>query len=223
MVYLDPDVLINLGDNCGGTDGYKSTALVTDLVRSFFPNKPFLACLGNHDYWKLGKNSKRPSLEDFVKNLESIKSLFKENKIHFFDTDGPYRHEDFYGFVFFGHSLWYGNSNPPTNDFMYLPHHIEGDTNGYLQRSAYKAVLDATESLREDDIYRIFCSHFPVVCFNNEFDYLFGGSPSFGDNLKNKFNVYKFFNGHAHQRHEGPLRYESGSDYGNPGFIIINL
>jgi len=219
MVFDDLDILINLGDNCGGLDGARSTQTITNLVREYFPQKPFISCLGNHDYWCSNPKKSNPSPARSEENIAKIKQVFTENKVHFLDTDGPYRQD---GVCFVGHSLWYGQ-DANTNDLRWMPHALDGNTHQHMRIKSYREVFENLDKLLPSDTQIVFCSHFPIVEFKNHLDITYGGPKSLGDTLQEQYNIQTFLNGHAHQRHEGPLRYESGSDYGKPEYIIVPL
>lgn len=217
-----PDLIINLGDNCGAENGAKSTKQLTGKVRKVFPSTPFVSCLGNHDYWTKGEDA-RPSPEQFHNNYRSICETFKKHKVHFLDEDGVYRNPHFPGYAVAGHSLWYGHSSPPTNDGRWMPWGLDGDTHRYMQRKSYSQLFDSLETLTSEDTTRIFCSHFPVVNFRGADDELYSGPLSLGSSLEREFAFTKFLCGHAHQLHTGPLRYETGSDYGTPRHLILDF
>lgn len=217
-----PDVLLQLGDFCGGMNGAKSVKSVLTMVREAFPNTPILAVLGNHDFWYRDTEYRRQttSITEFFSNYTNIVNTMKDLGIHFFDEDGIYRQD---GWTFLGHTLWYGQMNPPTNDTLYLPRDIEGSSpHVWMQARGYNAVSDQVDQLTVDDTNVIFCSHFPIINFSNDNDYLYGGNPAWGKVLV-EIGVQYLFNGHAHQRHEGPLRFEAGSDYYLPKYLIANL
>jgi len=220
MINESIDLIINLGDNCGGLDGARSVKTVMTLTREYFPTLPIIACLGNHDYWCYSGKKTNPSPERFAENLDSIRNTFKVLGVHFLDDDGAYRAENKITIV--GHSLWYAE-NPSTNDLNWMPVALEGDTHRYMRIKAYQKLFEHLDSLTDEDSTRIFCSHFPVVEFKNRLDIQYGGSKSLGDTLIELFKITRFLNGHAHQRHEGPLRYESGSDYGKPRYLMLDI
>ncbi len=222
------DVLVNAGDNCGGSNGEKSTNTIAAMLREAFPEKPILWVNGNHDMWLAGKKisgdretrRKQPSQHTWLVMLSSIEERLKKHKIHFLDKDGPFRLD---GWTFVGHSLWYGNTNPPTNDKLWMPIGIEGDTNAFLCKKSLKELDENLDKLTSDDINLVFCSHFPIVELETAMDEQFGGPKYIGDFLKTQYNIRYFLNGHAHMFFNGPLRYEAGSDYGNPKFLIVDL
>lgn len=224
----DFDLILHCGDYCGGLIGHKSVKSTVTLIRSFFPDKPFLSVIGNHDFWYF-KDKKRPSEKNFNYNYQKIKEVFSENNVHFLDEDGIYQHPDFENIIFTGNSGWYNNPMPPTNDKDYLPLAIEGDTNSYLERSArnklYKQ-LDQLDQIYEKG-YHIICfvSHFPVVKaedYKGKFE-LFSWDESISKLFQEDYDCKHFFCGHAHQLHKGPLRYECGTDYCNPKYHIIEV
>jgi hypothetical protein len=232
----NPDILCLLGDFNGGRHGAKAVRGVIKLTRKVFPNMPIIACLGNHDLWVRGRPARyvaddygstalhgRPSLRDWHANYLEIIEIFREFKIHFLDEDGPWRSADYTGLVLFGNTLWYDSKSPPTNDALYMPHCVEGDTNAHLYRRSIKSIEGQIDQLTPEDTTRVFCSHFPVLypggrC-RGDIDY--GGPEWIGKMLMESLGVKYFLNGHAHQSWSGPERFECGSDYGSPKAIIV--
>lgn len=223
LVKEDFDVLVHAGDYCGGEVGHRQVRLTVELIRSFFPDKPFLSVIGNHDYWC---RDGRPSMDSFNENLDKIKQTFKTHKVHFLDYDGVWSHPDFIDIAFVGSSGWYAHPNPPTNDANFLPIGIDGDTNRYLIKLAEDrlfANLDGIDKSLHNSV--VFVSHFPVIKahdYKGRFED-FSWRESLGNFLQEEHGIKFFFNGHAHQLHTGPLRYECGSDYFNPKYIIIHV
>lgn len=244
----DFDIIIHAGDYSGGMEAHKKVKQTVEMIRKFFPDKPYLTVIGNHDFWMKGKTIKsrtphlglenkvnlKPSQDQFHDNLARITQIFKENKVHFFDTEGLYHHPAFPHIVFMGSSGWYNNSQPPTNDARFLPVGLEGDTNRYLLNRANKIVyeqMDAYEQFANSPLFvpktkLVFVSHFGVI--NTGDDYkggfeTFSWSASLGQVIQDDYLCKYFINGHAHQLHQGPLRYESGSDYGKPKYIIMEI
>lgn len=210
MSLLNPDVVVYAGDYCGGVTGYKSVRSTTKLIRGIFPSIPILSCAGNHDYW----SGKRPSLSLYSMNMNKIRDAFKVSDIHFLDEYGPARVK---GITFVGHTGWY-KYHVETNDPAYLPTGLGGDTFRYLQKEADLAVQKNLECLNAADTYRIFVSHFPVI---NPRD--FGWCSKFGEVLISEYGIKKFLSGHFHERREGPLSYECGSDYEKPKYMMIEV
>ncbi|CAB5221238.1 MPP_superfamily domain containing protein [uncultured Caudovirales phage] len=220
------DVFLHNGDYCGGTNGARSVATTVKMFRELFPDKPFITNIGNHDYWYIarrpkGSVHKNPSASDFYNNLEKIGEVFTANNVHFLDEDGPFR---FNGFTFVGHSGWYAATNPATNDAKYLPHGLSGHTHANLQKTAMNGLERNLSLLNETDINVAFSSHFPVIGEADDIGLQkYGGLLSIGDHMQAAYNCRFFFCGHAHQYHDGPLRYECGPDYGKPAYKIWTL
>lgn len=212
-----PDVFIHAGDYCGGTVGARSVEVTVRWVRECMPDVPYLSVIGNHDLWCKKDKNEKPSIHDFEANIGLISDVFTRNRVHYLDFDGPI---ELGGYEFFGNSLWYAHPNPPTNDSNFL---FPGFNHARHARAAddlLATTMDRLQPGRE----RIFVSHFPVIEFRCEaIDSKYNASASFGQHLYKEFGVTRFINGHAHQRHEGPLRWEAGSDYGKPQFLIMEL
>lgn len=226
-----PDVLALLGDFCGGVLGHKSVRSIIKITREYFPDTDIVACLGNHDYWVDPKRLRTidggslhkgyPSVSAFMFNYNQILETFKEFKVHFLDEDGVYRNPNHFGVAIVGHTMWYRNP-PQSNDQNFLPTHVEGDTHRWMYKRSMEMALKNLDQLTEEDTTRIFCSHFPLVEID-EYGKEWAGDWVFGESIKEQFKIDKFFNGHAHQFHNGPLRYESGSDYYLPKAMLIEV
>lgn len=219
-----PDVIVHAGDFCGGHVGYRSVRSTCRLMREVFPDTPIVAVLGNHDSWsRKPRDPAReagwveisrvtPPLYAFTKNMAEIRKAFATWNVHFLDDAGPFR---FRGTTFVGSTGWYAKF-VATNDLAHLPNGLGGDTFRHMQKEAEITLQRNLDLLTDADTYRIFVSHFPVI---NPAD--FGWSEKLGEILIADYGIKKFFNGHFHQRHEGPLKYESGSDYGKPRYLMV--
>jgi Icc-related predicted phosphoesterase len=226
---IDPrsfDVLVHAGDFSGTTYGAKAVRDTVKLVREFFPTKPFITVLGNHDYWCVtGKPGSKPSLSSFTENLDQIMETFKEHNVHFLDTDGVWSHDSFPMIHILGVSGWYKNMNPPTNDKKYMPYGLEGNTDGHLLMKAEKILMTQVDSMKEKTYEKIvFVSHFPVVKVetDREFD-LFSWDHRISEFIEDELGEAIFLNGHSHQNNNGPKRFECGSDYMSPKYKIIEI
>ena len=231
----NPDVLVLAGDFNGGVSGHSAVNFTLDIVRKYLNDVNILSCLGNHDYWIRGNKVRRhdphpssgieynrPTMSKWTKNYEKIVESFRKFGVHFLDEDGVWRMDSkFPGYAIVGHTGWYNYHNPPTNDFRYMPNSIEA-SHPEMNKKAYKKLEEHLSKLEDRDIKRIFVSHFPVVELKTE-NLSFGGNPRVGELLRNEFNCEIFLNGHFHERHNGPLRFECGSDYGHPKYLIINI
>jgi predicted MPP superfamily phosphohydrolase len=206
------DVWVLAGDYCGGTDGQHSTRTIFRMVRQAFPNTPILAVVGNHDYWTENAN-----LLSFYRNNSLIIEHAKENNIHFLDEDGIWRKD---GVAIIGHTLWYQSPNPPTNDAHWLPKGLEGDTHRFLYKHSYNTLLQQATGFTEEDLTRVVVTHFPIIEVAPK-DEQWSGDWRLGKFLQDAYGVELFLNGHSHQNHNGPLRYECGSDYCLPKYKVI--
>lgn len=222
-----PDLYLNCGDYNGGWHGWRPVRTISRLEKELLPEETRrAACLGNHDYWyrsdstkaNRGTGASNPGPVAWDLNYEKIKQAYAESDVHFFDEQGLLYVKDW---VFAGHTGWYGRLELVTNDCHYIPHGYEGDTHKYMQKRAYQGVCDQLDRLLPAEKKRAFVSHFPVMMYGWEHGH--GGSPSLGRNLSEEWGFTKFFNGHMHARHEGPSRYEAGSDYGEPNYLIVEL
>lgn len=224
------DVLVHAGDYCGGTLGHKSVTPTVVMMRKYFPNMPIISVLGNHDLWCYqgsGTRRVRPTVEEFEANYSAILDTFRTHSVHFLDTDGPYSHPEFPLVKFMGCTGWYAHPAPPTNDELYLPHAVEYSHTA-LHSAALQTLyrnadlLDQTYDPAVDTV--VFVTHFPVRKPPEDTRYdLFSWSEGIGDFVAESYNCKYFLNGHAHMNFNGPLRYESGSDYRNPKYNIIEV
>lgn len=235
----NPDILVLAGDFNGGWYGQKAVRSVLRLTREVFPDIKILIVLGNHDFWVRGRRSThsdpydpfshksymKPSLDVWNRNYTDIIKHCKDLNVHFLDEDGVWRDPRWPGLAIFGHTMWYDNPSPPTNDARYMPTSIEGDTDAYMSKRAHKAVEAQLDALTSTDQLRIFVSHMPVMypSGRRHGDMMYGGPESVGRMLWDYHNVRYFLNGHCHQRWECFPRFEAGSDYGNPRYVMVDV
>lgn len=219
----DFDVLIHCGDYSGRAEGASAVEETLAIMRDAIPDKPILTVLGNHDFWCGNESGAKISLRDFADNLNAIDESCHKHNVILLDKHGPWRGAE-PGVVIVGASGWYANPNPPTNDKNYLPN-MEGSSHSFLLRRTEADLASNLAGLTEDDTTRIFVSHFPVINTGNDYKGAFESfswSESIGKLLQDQ--GFEFFaNGHAHQTHKGPLRWECGSDYYNPKYHIIKV
>lgn len=228
------DIWILAGDHSGSSLGLKGTRAIFRIAREHFKG-PILACLGNHDYWVRGNKKKghdldhvgistwryfHPSMGAWLDNYTKIVESAKEHQIHLFEEDGIYRFPDMWGFTFAGHGLWY-NMPPNSNDHLYMPVGMEGDTHRYMYKKTTDALLKQLEGLNDkEDGIRIFTSHFPIIELDDQ-SMPWSGDPFLGAMLRDQYQFTTFLNGHSHGNKNGPMRWECGSDYYNPKYKIV--
>lgn len=226
------DVLVHCGDYSGGFRGADKVRSSLKMMREVIPDKPIVSCSSNHEMWsgKPEPGNMYPTFSAFNSNQRDLKKFFKKYNVHYLDVDGLYINEEFPHVVLAGHGGWYKNPNPPTNDQNFLPQGISGDTNRFLLNEAARAIETQIEEL--DTIYDpeyheiVFCSHFGVVRGRDDYK---GGFDTFAWDeaisklFIEKYNCKYFLEGHSHKRHEGPIVYNSGSDYCAPKYLIIEV
>lgn len=220
------DVIIMLGDYCGGHDGARSVNSVFKMIRDHFPLVPIVATLGNHDYWMERKkygtlgNALTPML--FRAAYTSILETFRVNDIHFLDEDGPWRFGEFTAIV--GHTLWYGVTNPNTNDAANMPDIIDDLTiHAWMSRRAHLQLARNLNQLTPRDQKRIFASHFPIVPSDAPGSEGFAGPTSMYEHMRNHFGIGIFLNGHTHRLACESHHYCVDSDYFKPRFLLVKL
>ena len=225
---LDFDMILNCGDNSGQRSALKPCRLIAKMMREYWLDKPILTVNSNHDSWLAGHENSKPSLADWLKQREDIKQIYKDYNIHYMDEDGIFEVWEEPNMVFVGVGGWYGNSNPPTNDSLYLPHNIEGISPHLWLRNEAEKKLDK-QLLQLDKIYNedtvvCFVSHFPVIKTMGDkgFD-LFAWSERIGELMKERYDCQYFFEGHSHLEHKGPIVYNCGSDYYHPKYQIVEV
>lgn len=225
-----PDVYVNAGDYSGGFDGWRKVRQVVAWEKAAMPSIPRLAVLGNHDRWVRGRKRKgtfgtsRPFPSLYMTAMERIEDDFAGAGTHFLDKDGVHKQG---GYTFLGHSGWYEHMQN-TNDWNYLPHGIAGDTQAYLLKEFEDVLHSQLAHLTEEEKIskNLICiTHMPIFYDRQlmQFQTGHGGRGSLGEFLQKEYGVRYFLNGHMHERHEGPIRFESGSDYYRPRYLIINL
>lgn len=221
------DVLVHAGDYSGSCNGHTMVKETVEIIRSVFPDKPYLSVLGNHDFWSARGYNTSVSPDEFNDNYLKILEVFKTHNVHFLDEDGIYTHPVYPEIKIFGNSGWYNNPNPPTNDCNFLPRGLDGDTNRYLLKRAHKLLEDAVHGYiwRPED-KTVFVSHFPVIKRGNDYKGAFedfSWSESLGESIQQRFMTKYFLEGHSHMFHNGPLKYNCGPDYYYPTSLIIDI
>ena len=232
MAIDKPDVVIIAGDHSGTHEGSRGAKAIFKIARNAFPITPIIACLGNHDYWIRGVKKKidgdiyskqyyHPSIDEFNANYQNIVDYAEQYDVHLLEEKGVYRFADIWGFVIAGHGLWY-KYPPNSNDQLYLPMGIDGDTHRYMYKRTTDALLKQLEQLDDaNDGIRIFVSHFPIFQVK-EHDAPWSGDSFLGQMLHDDYQFTTFLNGHSHGNYDGPIRWEPGSDYYNPKYKIIS-
>jgi predicted MPP superfamily phosphohydrolase len=209
LAVIKPDIIIHAGDFSGGMMGYGALGVTCRMLRREFPEIPILAVLGNHDLWA-GKN---PTVSSFTRNKNLCVKAFSDNNIHFLDEKGVYR---IGGVTFMGHTGWY-NTVPDSNDWLYIPRYMEGDTHSLLQKQAHSALEAQLASLIKEDENIVFVSHFPVRDCNP-----WDGNPNMGTLLSEQYGVKYFISGHSHGLLKGPVHFRTATDYYKPqSFLMV--
>ena len=219
------DLIVHCGDYSGGRYGYRKVEKTLRAIRSVFPECPVVSVLGNHDYW--ARWNGREGLEYVKHRIQESMDTFD---IHFLDREHIYSHPDFDNILIAGHTGWYYNPVPPTNDILHLPSYIDGDTHRHFRLEAYTESIETLDLIQEhgDGKTLVWVSHFPVLReVEDQFELSafdkFSGNPKLGDMLFEEYNCRYFLEGHSHRYENGPYKYNSGSDYGTPRFQVIDI
>lgn len=241
-----PDIIAHAGDWSSSSRPDRAVRRTLEIIREDNPDTPLVVTRGNHEFWIQGRIrpvKKRdgedpnkvnpwnnPTLYSWMRTQEKLLQHFKDYNAHHID-DGPYRDARFPGFVIVGHMGWYNHPNPQTHDHWYMPVAIEGHTHCYMQKQAFEGLDKNLAKLTEEDKTIVFMSHFPVISpkgfltgrpLDVKFEKM-NWSERIGDMLQELFGCKHFLCGHAHQYHNGPLRYESGSHYAKADYLMVEV
>ena len=222
-----PDLVINAGDNCGGTNGARATRQVFKALRAQMPDVTILSVLGNHDLWSGTKYL--PSYADYQHNLVKLAAAHQEFNIQNLSTlmDPVYfANKQGDTIEIFGQMMWY-EQHIRTNDYNFLPLHTPSGEGIYLELVKQEERA-AIAKLQAAKLYtRVFVSHMPVLDMGDIAPDRHGGwwgaNRRLGEIMQKDHGVDIFLNGHTHGNLNGPVRYECGSDYGKPLYKIIEI
>jgi hypothetical protein len=154
------------------------------------------------------------SISDYQENQERILKAFDANKIHYLDRDGTYKKD---GLAVTGASGWY-HIRPNSNDWLWMPSHIEGDTHLWLQKRSVEILERNLAQLDAGDTVRIFLSHFPVQdCTSHDW------SERLGDAVAEQYGIDYFVSGHSHGILTGPKHFRTATQYSKPTFGILEV
>lgn len=241
-----PDVYVNAGDDNGGYWGARASMMVSRMEADAMPSSTLrIKVPGNHDFWHIDvsrgrgrrarDNAGRPSPSSWMAAREELFKAYADLGFHCLNRDGGVSIGAWY---FVGHSMWYESPNPRTNDGLYLPIGIEGDTHRFLRKEGSDALWDQLDvrgelsPLRRGNLAVV--SHFPIVGprFDSQ-ERLTAEESTLAAVLREDHGARIYLNGHMHQQHLGPLRYEAGSNqtvglahsprYDYPRFLLLEL
>lgn len=223
----DFDVIVHCGDWSGQLYAAPTVRETLRLMRKYLhDSKPIVATLGNHDYWcNPHRRGGVVTLADHQANISRIRSIFTEYGVHYLDDDGVYTEGKVH---ILGSIGWYATPYPSTNDRLHIPNYI-GDTEAgrYISHTSEQSTMDSLDiyqAIRQDGDVLVYVSHFPVIDVGGDAHFKdFGGRTSLGDLIREDYGCSYFLNGHSHQRHEGPLRWEAGPDYRKPRYQVIEI
>ena len=227
------DVILMAVDACGGKIGWKGIRQEVELLRELAPEVIIVYCLGNHDYWCRRDNYTPVTMKDFDDNIKHIRDIFAKHNIYSVDYDGILLLKDV---IITGASGWYSHPCPATNDHKFLPKEMsnvkmlemaEKNLEANLKKlDSMLALLEPMGSVPFTKV--VFASHFPVIDigtadWKGSFEE-FSWSTSIGQMMTCKYNCQHFLCGHSHTRIEGIKgRYECGSDYYAPNWMIVEV
>lgn len=230
-----PRVVLNLGDSNGGFYGWRAANTVSKLLRKDIPDAVIAELPGNHDYWLKGVldvdhladrvTETNPSRQEWDAAREKLHKGYKDAGNHDLNRDGPLRVD---GWTFVGHTFWYMEPNPGTNDKHWLPR--EWEIHQRIYSESYNALWANLDLLTPEDRNVVVCSHMPLVGSHYGFDgKVTDENTRLGEAIIEQVRPRAFFNGHAHQTWTGPLRYEAGSNqvknrrYDKPRYLVLDL
>jgi hypothetical protein len=245
-----PDLYINAGDDNGSYWGGLISSRVSKLERLLLPSTIIAKVPGNHDYWlcptgqgsgrRKRDKSGRPSVDVWQDAREKMFLAYKALGIHCFNQDGILR---LGGWTFIGHSMWYEESAPATNDHQFMPIDIMGgNTNHHLYKEGYRGLWDQVDAMSLNPAGPVaVVSHFPIfgprhdasgLTTTTEDDAVDPGHPTLASALM-EHGAKAFLCGHMHQQHLGPIRFEAGSNqnvggkqtprYDHPRYLLLDF
>lgn len=229
MATEQPDVVVHAGDWAGMHAFPHSVQHTMDALRRAMPMVPVIGVTGNHDYWVHNEN--RRTEMALHQQLQAGFEIGQNAGLQWLYFGGGTVID---GVAFVGCMGWYANPMPGTNDTNYMPGINHGGPVHGRMRFLEQQNFDTALMIAEQQILasnQVVCvTHFPIVFPGGltHGDQQYGGDPAWGDAMR-AFGVQHFINGHAHQRHEGaPMsdgarKWEAGSDYGKPRYVIIDL
>lgn len=229
MAAETPDVIVHAGDWAGTHPFSISVYHTMDALRKYLPTATVLAVRGNHDLWIHDRNdlTRTRWREEEIRGRLAGKML---DVIWLDEYTGGYLHEDS-GTQIVGTMGWYAVADPGTNDARWFPR----GTNLHREilsseQDRWDAICAATRRTTHPDRV-IVVTHFPIVYPGDELIRKHGGSDVWVEHLESCLGgpALAYLNGHYHQSWKGEMdrerrpRYESGSDYGRPNFIMVEV
>ncbi len=218
------DVVINAGDNSGQAIGAPAVDKIFRELRKHMPTTPILSVWGNHDVWA----DLDPSYARYQANLLSLEALCRKHGVVDLSAVDFWQPSGKTGDLrVFGQMLWY-EKPPLSNDINYLPRHSPSGGSIHLEIMAEQDKQLHAKLGRLPEVpckHQVFVSHFPVLEVSGSYtgDDWWGGNRRIGPILQESYGVTMMLNGHTHTQLNGPVRYESGSDYYKPAYRIIEL
>jgi len=218
---LDIDIITIAGDLISNKTSQlrKFCKLIRDRI-----DKPILVVHGNHDFWNTDKDDryKSPQHRDIESRiLYSIETL-KEFNMNYLRT--PYQKDNvrFYGF-----DGWYSNTNPPSNDEMWMPKSPSGlPIHQYMSNRAFNHLYEILDDVENyNNTINICVTHFqPYLEIEGTWESM-SANPRYLEVLKDKFKY--LLTGHTHKELEcnyhGMKIINSGSNYNKPKYRIIEV
>lgn len=233
MAEEGPDLVIHAGD-WSGTAAFPESVRQTMLaLRKYLPNTPVLATTGNHDYWVMKTNRMTEKWQEHQQ--KKGRQVGRDLGVSWLDEYPG-------GFVFgdtriVGTMTWYGATLPLTNDCHWIPGGREPlELHRRIRNEQYDIWSKICSGLREAEksgrCDLLVVTHHPLVYPEAPVGGREHGGPEhWADELEEAHGrqPLAYLNGHFHQRWngekdgEGRKRYESGSDYGIPRYIMVNV
>lgn len=224
-----PDFLIHAGD-WEGTEPFSVCVEQTmQALREFLPSTPVLAVTGNHDLWLMDRNHR--TQERWEKEQAVGRDAGRAHGVQWLD-EVP-RGVTIQDFRIVGTMTWYEWMHPNTNDVHWMPK-MQGQVHAHIrakERAIWNDICDGLVENPPEDLSRlIIVTHHPIV-YPHMPNTGHGGPAEWAADLEMAAGGIPgaYLNGHYHERWEGNKdtagrkRWEAGSDYGNPSYVILEV
>ncbi len=216
----NPELIIIAGDEVSSSTTQLKPYF--KLVRGFVPNTPIAWVSGNHNWW-LGPDIQHWSIKRIRQYCNAVCNRFNvwnlNDKTRDYIVATPNKIIGIYGF-----DGWYAISDPMTNDKSHMGRDAYYKMT-QLPNLAYKEAQDTIDRcLKNNYDFNICVTHFAPFTDDESYRDMCANF-SLLDELSEHFDMV--FVGHSHQKcdfiHNGCQWINSGSDYDNPKYIIVEI